>query len=378
MPQIGHYSNADLRYVIEHDGTELLELNDFSHDIDVPVEAAGAGLGIQKNTYYKTVGPPKGTFKINRNKFARLDKGNLFLDLARGSSVIMQENIAAAATTYTVVLNTALVTVLEVRDTLSNTVYREGLDYSVNYTTGVITLAQVVATAGLLTVRYIASSRRLQQFVVNGGFEDVITGTWIGATGTSTVARSSVAANVYAENYGLAVTPTVITTDGVQYNLPIIFQPGRTYRLVFMAKAAAAEVMIASWYDGSVQQSMTAVSGQTLSTTYGTPVIFTFVPTKSIITNFQIRDSKASPAIFYIDNVTITDDTTTTNPNIGNNPMDDGLAVAPFTFNIIERRVLDGVTTRKFMRCALDKVSEKSGKEYKEDISGNFLDLITE
>ena len=64
--QQGHYGPGDLKYEIEHLGITLAEVADggVSWDFDPSIEAAGAGLGSLKNTYFKTTGPPKGTGKL--------------------------------------------------------------------------------------------------------------------------------------------------------------------------------------------------------------------------------------------------------------------------------------------------------------------------
>jgi Carbohydrate binding domain len=192
-----------------------------------------------------------------------------------------------------------------------------------------------------------------------------------------TIVRDATAANTYSELYGLKVTPAAIN-DGVQYNLPMYLPQGRTYRLRGRAKGAAAEILSPFWYDGTTDQAMTAVSGATLSTTW-TPFEFTFTTTtKSTIANIKIKDSKASPAVFYLDDLMLIDDTTATNPVYGFNPMDHGMAVIPFEWNIVARRVVDGVIIYKVMDCTVDKLDIKAGKAYTEDISFQALDVVYE
>ncbi len=372
MPGVmqGHYSPADVQWVVEHDGTALAEIQNVAWDYDPSTEAAGAGLGLLKNTYYKTTAAPKGSWKMSRWLLQRSDKGMLFLDLATGSRYVVQEAVAVAATSYTVTLNTALVSIEEVRLNTSLATLREGLDFTVNYLTGVITFA--VALPEAATVRYLASSRKLASYLVNGGFEDALTNVWT-VVGTATLARNT--ANAYVEGNALAVTPAAVN-DGAQYNISLTLQPGRQYRLRFKAKAAAAETLVAKWYDGAALQTMTPAS-VTLTTSYAT-YEFTFTSTKATVPYLQIIDTKVGPGLFYIDEVALLDDTTGNNPTAGGNVMDAGLAAKAFTFNLIARRVLDGVTAFKLMDCSVSKVGYKSGKEYGEDISGDFLDLITE
>lgn len=374
MPlQNGHYSNADKQYLIEHQGLVLAEIDDngFSFTVDPSVEPGGAGLGIQKNSYYKVVGPTKGTFKIARKALQRLDNGNLFLDIVRGSSYIITETIAAASTTYTA--TAVFISILELRFQVSLNVLREGLDYTVNYVTGAITFP--IATPEAITMRMLVANRKLQNYIVNGGFEDAITNTWV-AFGTATLVRTNTAANVFAETWGLQVTPAV-ANDGVKYALGATLQPGRTYRLRCRVKGTAAQTIVATWNDGTTDNVMSPASIAITGATFNL-MEFTFTPTKAAVVNFIIKNSAASPSVFYVDEVAVLDDTTANTPNIGNNPMDGGLAVSPITFNVIERRVADGVVTTKLLQCALDKLDFKSGKAYVEDISGMFLNMITE
>ncbi len=372
MPGVmqGHYSPADVQWVVEHDGTALAEIQNVAWDYDPSTEAAGAGLGLLKNTYYKTTAAPKGSWKMSRWLLQRSDKGMLFLDLATGSRYVVQEFIASGVSTYTVSLNTALVSIQEIRLNTSLAILREGLDFTVNYLTGVITFA--IALPENATIRYLASSRKLASYLVNGGFEDAITNIWIGFA-TGTVARDT--ANAYVEGNALKITPTA-TNDGAQYNISLTLQPGRQYRFRFKGKSAGSETISCFWFDGTTDQPMTGSA--TLAATY-TTYEFTFTPTKAIVPNLKIKDTKAvSPSVFYIDEVALLDDTTGNNPTLGGNVMDAGLAAQPFTFNLIARRVLDGVTAFKLIDCSVSKVGYKSGKEYGEDISGDFLDLITE
>lgn len=345
MPsQIGHYGPSDVQFLLEHDGTVLAEVADVSWGLDPKVEAGGAGVGDLKNKYYKTMGPTAGSWKMSRALLQRSDKGMLFLDLLTGSSAIQEESAAAAATTYTLSLATALISILEIRLNVSLVVLREGLDYTANYVTGVITFS--VALPEAVTIRYLASTRKLQQLLVNGSFEDALTNIWT-IVGTATIARNNVAANVLTGNYALAVTPSA-TGDGVRYNVSQNLYPGRQYRVRLWAKAAAAETLQLFWNDGTTDQAMSPATLAGLTTTYAAYEA-TFTPTKSVVPSIAIKDSKAGPGLFYIDQIQLFDDSTGNNPTIGDNPMDSGRS-QPFTFNIIARRVGDGATIYKLMR----------------------------
>lgn len=376
MPvQVGHYGPEDLQFILEHDGTVLAEINDVQWGLDPKVEPGGAGIGDLKNKYYKTMGPAAGSWKINRNVLQRSDKGMLFLDLLTGSSAVQEEAIAASAATYTVNLNTAMVSILEIRLNTSLVVLREGLDYTVNYVTGVITFA--ASTPEAATIRYLVSTRKLQQTLINGSFEDALTNIWT-LVGTATIARNSVAANVLTGSYALAVTPAAVG-DGFQYNISQNLYPGRQYRVRMWMKAAAAETIQPFWYDGTTDQAMTPATLAALTTTYAAYEA-TFTPTKSVVPNLKFKDSKTGPGLFYVDQIQMFDDTTANNPTIGDNPMHGGLN-QPFTFNIIARRVVDGVTVFKLMRCAITGKLDYKGSSkaiFTEDVSGDFLDIIRE
>lgn len=367
--QVGHYAATEVYYTLEHQGLQLNEIQDVSWDIDPKMEVGGKGLGNMKNTYIKTVDAPTGTWKLKRNLLDRADNGMLFQDILAGSKLIINEVIAAAATTYTVTLATTLSSIMEIRLATSGSIYREGVDFSVNYSTGVITFNIALPEAAV--IRYLASNRRGANLIINGTFEDILTNTWL-PFATGAIARNS--ANQYVGTYALAVTPAA-ASDGVTYSQPTILVPGRQYRVRLRAKAAAAETLTFSWWDGAADQ-LAAPASITLTPTYAA-YEFTFTPTKASIANFKIKDTKAVPAVFYLDEIALFDDTTGNNPTLGINPMDGGLAM-PFTFNIVARRVRDGVAIYRLVGCALDKWGVKSGAAYTEDISGVFLDLISE
>jgi hypothetical protein len=368
--QTGHYGPEDIYYQLEHQGLTLVELDPgggISWDFDPAIEPGGAGLGQLKNTYFKVTGPAKGSGKMSRKFLDRADNGYLFLDLAQGDQNVQQESIAAGATTYTVTLNTSLISILEIRGNTTQRVMREGQDYTVNYSTGVITFA--AATGEISTIRYLSSAKKAANLLINGGFEDALTNIWT-PLGTATIARNS--ANAYVEGNALAVTPGA-QNDGFQYIVTTPLLTGRTYRLRFRAKAAAAETLAATWFDGTTDVAMTPAS-VTLTTSYAV-YEFTFISTKNSTNLIKIKDTKVSPALFYVDEVQLYDDTSGSGPTLTTNPMDAGLAVSPFIFNIVGRRTVDGVVAFKLMKCAIDKLSYKSGPSYSEDISFQFLEF---
>jgi len=371
--QYGHYAKGDLFYQIEHSNVTLLELQDLSYDFALSIEPGGAGIGFLKNTYFKTTGAPKGSGKFVRNRLQRSDYGEAFIDLAAGARVIIQEPIAAAAVSYTVGLFSSLTSIIEIRLIVSQQVLRENVDYTVNYLTGTVSFTTYTGSTGIpekAMIRYLAFSRRGQNFILNGGFEDALGSTWA-AAGTSFFSRTPVVP--YAENYILNVSPQAVN-DGIQYNLPITLEPGRNYILRFRATAAAAETLSCYFNNGTSDIAMTGTA--TLTVTW-VQYEFTFTATVATVPFIRIKDTKATPALFQLDEVQLLDATTGNNPTLGTSPMDGGLGV-PFVFNIIERRMIDGVIVRKLMRCAVDKIGFKAGKEHMEDVSFIFLDEIGE
>lgn len=368
--QQGHFAPADIKWSVEHNGLVLAEVDNggVSWDFDTAIEAGGSGLGLLKNTYYKTIGPPKCTGKISRGHLDRGDNGALFVDLTQGGKLILQEGIAASAATYTVQQNTSMVSILEIRLNTALVVLREGLDYTVNYLTGVITFA--IALPEAATIRYLSSARKSQNLLINGGFEDALTNIWT-AFATATLARN--AANAFVEGNALAVTPGA-QNDGFKYNIETKLQPGRTYRLRLWAKAAAAETLQAFWNDGSSDIALSPATMATLTANYAAYEA-TFQATKGKLVNITIKDSKASPALFYVDEVALIDDTAGLSPSLSVNPMDGGFAPGPFTFNLVGRR-FDGTIVHQLQDCAVDKLGFKSGNTYKEDVSFMALDYI--
>ncbi len=367
--QVGHYGPEDLIISIEHNNLSLLEMDNggLSCDFDPAIEAAGAGLGSLKNTYFKVTGPVKGSGKLSRAMLDRADNGYLFIDLIQGARVVMQEQIASGATTYTPTLNTSLVTILEIRGNTTNNVLREGVDYTVNYATGVITFS--AATGEISTIRYLSSAKRAPNLLINGGFEDALTNIWT-PLGTATIARD--AANAYVEGNALKVTPAA-TNDGVQYIVTTPLLVGRTYRVRLRGKSAGSETIGITWFDGTADVALTPATN-TLAASYAI-YEWTFTATKNSTNLIKIKDTKVGPGIFYLDEVQLLDDTSGNNPTLATNPMDGGLGV-PFTWNIVARRAVDGVVAYKLMKCAIDKLSYKSGNKYQEDISFQFLDYI--
>lgn len=365
--QQGHYSGQELLWFMEQYGIQvpLPEITKIKYGFDPKYEPGGKGLGILKNTYAKTVDAPDGTWSIDRAQLARDNSGLLFVDLAAGAKYLHQEGIATAATSYTPSLVTALISIIAIRLNTSNVYLKEGIDFTVNYATGVITFA--IALSEAATLFYLSTQKRGAQLLFNGSFEDPLTNIWT-AFATATLARDNTAANVLTGSYALKCTPSA-ASDGFQYNLSQNLQPGRTYRVRAWLKAAAAETIQGFWFDGTTDQAMTPATMATLTASYAAYEA-TFTPTKAVVPNLKFKDSKVSPALFYVDQIALFDDTAFE----AQSPMNAGLG-QPFMWNMIGKRVVDSVTVVKLMGCFMDKV-EVSGdmKQYTEAISGKFLD----
>ncbi len=358
----GHYGGGDILWQVEHLGQVLAEIETLDWNWDTSQEPDGAGLGLMKHTYHKSTGPAKGTFKMKRALLARADGGGVFLDLLAGSQMMHQEPIAASSSTYTVTLNTSLTSILDIRLVTSKVALREGVDYTVNYLTGVITFPAATPEAAI--VRYLSTSKKNPNLIVNAGFEDVLTNVW--AAQGSTLLRDT-GANAYVETYGLKVTTGAGGTDGVKYIIATPLQPGRTYRLRLRAKGTAAETLVPTWNDGSSDVAMTP-SSQAITANWAL-YEFTFVATKALLVNIFIKKSTLTTNPFWLDEVQLVDDTT-----LNTNPMDEGLGV-PFVFNLLGKRKDDGVIVDRLTGCAVQKIGHKGAmKAYSEDIDGAFLD----
>lgn len=368
-PQIGHYAPGDIEYLIEHDNTVLLEVNDFSFDFDGGMEPGGAGLGDLQNTYHKRVKAPQGSWSLDRNMLQRADKGQLFLDLLKGSAYIVTDEADAAAATLT--LSEALVSLLQVQERTSGTIWEEGVNFTVNYATGVITFVSTVPVGGV-EIKYLTTTAHMksQNLIQNGQFEAAITNIWT-AFATATVLRTSTAAQVRTGTYGLSVTPAA-QNDGTQHEPNITVIPGVTYRFRFWAKGTAAETILAYWEDGAGVVAMSVVSpaGGALVGADWNEYDFTFTPDESTILNVIIKNTHADKHVFYLDDVYLGENAPTPNAMDGQR--------LPFQFNVIARRVVDQVNVAKFVGCAIYNQGGKSGSAYGESVKGQFLNLETE
>ncbi len=368
-PQIGHYAPGEIEYLVEHDGSVLMELDDFSWDLDPGMESGGAGLGDLQNTYHKRVKAPKGTWSINRKALQRADDGQLFMDLLKGSAYIVTDEADAAATTLTT--SETLVSVLQVQERTAGTIWTEGVDFTVNYATSVITFVSTVPAGGI-EVKYLTTTAPMksQNLLQNTQFEADITNIWE-VVATATVARTSTAAQVRTGTYGLAVTPAA-QNDGVAHTPNITVIPGKVYRMRFWVKGTAGKNVLAYWTDSGGETAMTVVS-PALGAIAGADwneFDFTFTPDESTVLAVTIKTTAAAPDVVYIDDVYLGENAPTVNVMDGQR--------LPFQFNVIARRVVDQVDIYTLKGCALYGLGVKSGTAYTEALKGEFLDIETE
>ncbi len=368
-PQIGHYAPGEIEYLIEHDNTVLLEIDDFSYDFDAGMEPGGAGLGDLQNTYHKRVKAPKGSWNISRKALQRADKGQLFLDLLKGSAYIVTDEADAGAATLT--LSETLVSVLQVQERTSGTIWEEGVNFTVNYATSVITFVSTVPAGGV-EIKYLTTeaSVKSQNLIQDGQFEAAITNIWA-AFATATVVRTSTAAQVRTGTYGLSVTPAA-QNDGTQHEPNITVIPGVTYRFRFWVKGTADDTILAYWQDAGGVVAMTLV-GPTDSKIVGADwneFNYTFTPDESTILNVIIKNTTAVPHVFYLDDIYLGENAPTPNAMDGQR--------LPFQFNVIARRVVDQVNVYKLSGCSIYSQGVKSGNAYAESVKGEFLNIETE
>lgn len=359
VEQIGSYYPAEIEWLIEHDNTVLLEVESVGWDFDAGMEPGGAGLGRLQNSYHKRTKAPSGSWSIDRKMLSRTDKGQLFLDLLKGSAYILTEYVAAAASTHTPA--ETLVSILHVRTRTGGVDWVEGVDYTVAWSTGVITFVSTVPAGGL-EVKYLTTTAALtaDNLVTNGGFEDAITNTWE-AEATGTPSRDD--ANEYVGDYGLKVLAPA-QNDGVKHVPDIVVVPGRVYHCRAWVKGTDTETFKAQWTDSGGTSDMTG--SMTLSGADWNEFNWTFTPDEETILDIRIINTTAAPNTFYVDEVYLGENAPTVNPL-------DGQQHA-FTFNILARRVVDAVQVMKMKQCAIYADSGKSGAPYTESISGQFLD----
>lgn len=364
-PQIGAYGKGEVEYLIRHNNTVLLEMDDVGWDFDAAMAAGGAGLGTLQNTYHKRTGPPGGSWSLSRKLLQRSDNGALFEDLLAGSAYIVTDEADAAAATLTT--SETLVSMLQVQERTSGTIWKESVDFTVNYATNVITFVSTVPAGGV-EIKYLTTTAHMksQNLVQNSGVEAAITNIWE-AFATATVVRTTTAAQVRTGSGALSVTPAA-QHDGVGHSPNIVVIPGRAYRFRFWAKGTAAQILAAHWQDAGGVTAMSIVSpaAATLAGADWEEFDFTFTPDESTILNIFIKCSHAAPVVAYIDDLYLGLNAPTVNVLEGQR--------LPFLFEIVCRRVVDQVELFTLKKCCVYKLGAKSGELYTESLGGEFLE----
>lgn len=361
MTMQGSYTGAELEVVIVQDALDLVEVSDVDYSIDLKGRPGGSGMGKPANWYHK-FGSPEGSFSISRRMLAKADQGGAFLSLVAGAAFIQQETIASASATYTPTF--ALQSILCIRYVETGLRLIEGLDYTVNWATGVITFTPALVAVANIAYMSDAAGIRGKNLLTNGNMEDDLSNTWNGA-GTGVIAQEAGAANVYRGLYSAKCTPSV-TNDGLLHITDFAVRPGRVHVLKFRIKGTSADTIECRWEDAAGYTSMGAAAA--IGSADFVLKELELTPDDPIVKNVEIRNTTATPHAFYVDDAYCAEKSPVLDPVGGD--------MFPFVFDIIWRRRSDGVTVRKLKGCAAYNMAGKSSEgetAATEDISGGFL-----
>ncbi|MFH1268191.1 MAG: carbohydrate binding domain-containing protein [Planctomycetota bacterium] len=360
------------RLQIEFDAIAILDLQSVDYSIKRNIRPRGEGIGYPSYTELRAgiMGP--GTFSMKVKKRTASDNhSDIFEKLFWGNGILIRETVAVSVSTHTVA--EPLVAVLEIRyNTSSNLVLKEGVDFTVNYSTGVITFTGAT-DAETATITYMTDAPIMgANYLENYCFEvSEVDDVW-SVIATASIARSSTAA--YVGTYSLAITPAA-QNDGAKYDKAMKVMPNRQYRFRFAIKGTGSETFVVSYTDVAGTAAMTLSSPATAGTLQGTTFEiweFVFTPDEVDLVDIRIVNSTAVPHVFYIDHVQLgVDDPDRT--------MDDG-QMQPFPFNIVQYD-LDGRRLCKLMGCVLDNLGEAISAveaDQEESVSGQFLRRIGE
>jgi hypothetical protein len=358
------YGPGDIEYYIAHDDTILAQISDFSDTVTQPKAPTGTGLGSLKNVRHKRTGPPEGTFSMTRAALKATEKGELFMRLLLGANIIITEFIASASTTHTP--GQTMTDILEIRTKTTSTQLLETTDYTVNWTTGVITFNTALTEDAEIKYASDDSDWLGRNLMQNTGMEDVITNIWSGE-GTGTVTRDTT--SVYVGTYGLNVTVGA-QNDGAQYDPNIPVKAGRTYRLTaWVYGVSAADDFGASWTDAGGTVAMTPVgTANVLANASWKLHEFTFTPDENTILEVLLLNTDAAASSnFYVDEIYLREN----DPKL--DVMDAGLNCG-FQFQVIARRVKDQAIIVRWTGCEVYDDGLASGDPtYTEPINGQFL-----
>jgi hypothetical protein len=360
----GSYTGTELEVVIVQDNQDLVEIAGVDYSVDLAGRPGGAGMGKPANWYHK-FGSPVGTFSISRRMLAKADQGGVFTSLVAGAAFIQQETIPTASATYTPTF--AMQSLLVLRYVATGVRLIEGSDYTINWATGVITFTPTLVAAVNIAYMSDAVGMRGANLLTNSNFEDVLEGSWgPNAVVGCTVVQEAGAANVYRGLYSACCTPT-LQNGGIWHVSDFAVRPGRPHVFKARIKGTSADTIEARFEDAAGFTAMTPAAAAIGSVDF---VIkeWEFTPDEAMVKTVEIRNTDATPSLFYVDDAYLAEKNPALDPVGGD--------MFPFTFDVIWRRRSDRVTVRKLKGCAVYSMSASASEgsdAATEDISGNFL-----
>lgn len=359
------------RLYLAHEDTPLLDLQSVEWSLSRPTRARGAGIGYPANTDLVSGIQAPGEFSMKITKKSLSENGQWFEKLLWGTGVVLRETVAVSVTTHT--LDHLPVAVLEVRYNTSTTVVlREGRDFVVNYSTGVITFDAATDATETATVKYVTDDIITgPNMLENYCFEhEEVADLWAAVAAGDTAVRST--AQHYVGLASLLVTPNA-QNGGAKYNKAMKCQAQQLHRLRFAIKGTNADTFKAQWTDAGGTSDMTKVAAGdgTLAGTAWEVWEYTFTPDDVDMVDVRIINTKNSNA-FYLDHLQLGVDAPDRMFNDG--------GMRPFAFNIIQYD-LDGRRLRKLGNCVVEDLGDAIGSiesDQEESISGKFLWLLGE
>jgi len=161
------------------------------------------------------------------------------------------------------------------------------------------------------------------EYATNGGAENAATfGTnWTAAPAGGTISRNTTTANVATGQASVQITTGATAGHGVRNNLSQALVAGTQYQVSFAGKlpiGASAFTSLETVYsrDGTNTSPISCSSNATLGTAGWTKITCSFTPTGTITSAnaIFIRQTDATARTFFIDNLSVTLQTTTSSP----------------------------------------------------------------
>jgi parallel beta-helix repeat protein len=160
------------------------------------------------------------------------------------------------------------------------------------------------------------------EYASDGGAETAATFTtnWLAAPGGGTVTRESTTSSFIATGQASAKVVTAGTNQGLRNKLTAALTSTKVYQVSFTAKLSTGSMTtldVAYSDNGTTATSATCTTGQTVLSTAWSKVTCTFTAAGTITTNnaVVIRQSDATGRSLYIDNLSITEISSTTTPS---------------------------------------------------------------